>query len=122
MIRVQRKRIKGYRQPPGTIYVGRPTKWGNPIMLNGDCIFIDASYRRNILSPWVFYNMGDIDDILYLYELVLKGTACVNKDLQYWSDHFSKLNVKDLKGANLSCWCPLDKPCHADILLKYANQ
>jgi hypothetical protein len=26
-----------------------------------------------------------------------------------------------LKGKNLACWCPLDKPCHADILLELAN-
>lgn len=29
-IRVQRQRTKGYKLPPNTVYVGRPTKWGNP--------------------------------------------------------------------------------------------
>ena len=29
-IRVQRKRTKGWRMPPDTIYVGRGSKWGNP--------------------------------------------------------------------------------------------
>ena len=24
----------------------------------------------------------------------------------------------ELRGKNLACWCPLDKPCHADILLE----
>lgn len=28
--RIQRKRSKGWRIPPGAVYVGRPTKWGNP--------------------------------------------------------------------------------------------
>jgi hypothetical protein len=28
---------------------------------------------------------------------------------------------RDLKGKNLACWCPLDQPCHADILLRIAN-
>ncbi len=28
--RIQRKRSKGWRMPPNTVYVGRPTKWGNP--------------------------------------------------------------------------------------------
>lgn len=28
--RVQVKRKKGFRLPPRTVYVGRPTKWGNP--------------------------------------------------------------------------------------------
>lgn len=29
---------------------------------------------------------------------------------------------KELRGKNLSCWCPLTHKCHADILLKIANQ
>ena len=28
--RIQRKRTKGWRMPANTIYVGRPSKWGNP--------------------------------------------------------------------------------------------
>jgi len=28
--RIQRKRTKGWRMPENTIYVGRPTCWGNP--------------------------------------------------------------------------------------------
>ncbi|NDC16182.1 MAG: DUF4326 domain-containing protein [Synechococcaceae bacterium WB9_2_170] len=28
--RIQRRRTAGWRMPPNTIYVGRPTKWGNP--------------------------------------------------------------------------------------------
>ncbi len=34
MIRVERKRSKGWRMPRNTIYVGRPTKWGNPFPLS----------------------------------------------------------------------------------------
>lgn len=28
--RIQRKRKKGWMMPEGTVYVGRPSKWGNP--------------------------------------------------------------------------------------------
>jgi hypothetical protein len=28
----------------------------------------------------------------------------------------------ELRGKNLACWCPLDGPCHADILLMVANK
>lgn len=28
--RIQRQRTKGWRMPDGAVYVGRPTKWGNP--------------------------------------------------------------------------------------------
>ena len=30
--------------------------------------------------------------------------------------------VQELRGKNLACWCPLDKPCHADVLLELANR
>lgn len=26
-----------------------------------------------------------------------------------------------LRGKNLACWCALDQPCHADVLLEIAN-
>jgi hypothetical protein len=28
----------------------------------------------------------------------------------------------ELRGKDLACWCPLDQPCHADVLLELANQ
>ena len=27
----------------------------------------------------------------------------------------------ELRGRDLACWCPLDQPCHADVLLDLAN-
>ena len=32
------------------------------------------------------------------------------------------LDVSTLRGMDLVCWCPLDQPCHADVLLQIANQ
>jgi hypothetical protein len=29
--------------------------------------------------------------------------------------------LPELRGKDLMCWCPLDKPCHADVLLELAN-
>ena len=29
--------------------------------------------------------------------------------------------LETLRGADLVCWCPLDRPCHADVLLELAN-
>lgn len=28
---------------------------------------------------------------------------------------------RELHGKDLACWCPLDQPCHADVLLEIAN-
>lgn len=33
-----------------------------------------------------------------------------------------RLDVSELRGKNLACWCALDEPCHADIWLRLANQ
>jgi len=29
--------------------------------------------------------------------------------------------VGELRGHDLACWCPLDQPCHGDVLLELAN-
>jgi len=31
------------------------------------------------------------------------------------------LDVADLRGKDLACWCRLDQECHADVLLRLAN-
>ena len=28
----------------------------------------------------------------------------------------------ELRGKHLACWCPLDGPCHADVLMEIANR
>src|SRR5690606_29860948 len=30
--------------------------------------------------------------------------------------------LRPLRGRDLMCWCPLDQPCHADVLLEFANR
>lgn len=30
-------------------------------------------------------------------------------------------SFQQLRGKDLACWCPLDQPCHADVLLEIAN-
>jgi len=118
MKRIQRKRTKGWKMPENTKFVGRPTKFGNPLKLAGGVIFIDASHRRNILDRWVFYNYGNIKDLISLYKQLWSGVIFQNKDLQYWSDRFKKLDLNELKGKNLACFCSLDSPCHADVILE----
>lgn len=29
---------------------------------------------------------------------------------------------RELRGKNLVCWCSLNQPCHADVLLELANR
>lgn len=48
-------------------------------------------------------------------------------DRQAAVDAFRKFILKEnpdlseLKGKNLACFCPLDEPCHADVLLELVN-
>jgi hypothetical protein len=86
--RIQRKRAKGWRMPEGAVYVGRPTKWGNPYSVNGEGLSwqsaaVDAFRLENYRRP--------ISDFA------------------------------ELRGKRLVCWCRLDQPCHADVLLELAN-
>jgi hypothetical protein len=29
---------------------------------------------------------------------------------------------EQLRERNLACYCPLDEPCHADVLIEFANE
>jgi len=92
--RIQRKRTVSWRMPTGTIYVGRPTRWGNPFTFKGTAPEARhtavAQYEDWLKQP---SQTGLVDEI-----------------------------CRELAGKDLACWCPLDKPCHADILLKVANE
>jgi hypothetical protein len=74
--------------PAGTVYVGRPTRWGNPYPIadHGPAAAV-AHYRA--------YLLADPD----LLEAV----------------------PRELRGRDLACWCRVDAPCHADVLLELAN-
>ena len=41
-VRVQRKRIKGWRMPENTVYVGRGSKYGNPCIVESEAQRIHA--------------------------------------------------------------------------------
>jgi hypothetical protein len=48
--RIQRKRTKGWKMPPNTVYVGRPTCWGNPHVITPGISREEAisRYRANV--------------------------------------------------------------------------
>lgn len=119
MKRIQRSRRKGFKSPKNCKYVGRPGKWGNPMKLIGDMIYIDAGYRRKHLDKYVFIRHGDLGDMLNLFRHIVNGSDFYDKDLQYWSNKFKELNIEELRNYDsLSCFCPLDSSCHADIYIE----
>lgn len=91
--RIQRKRTKGWRMPEGAVYVGRPTKFGNPFRLEDyDSAQACVDQFRHWLMP-----PGERIDLRAL------------RILSY---------LDELRGKDLACWCALDQPCHADVLLE----
>ena len=90
--RIQLKRKKGWRKPENAVVVARPTKWGNPHTIKA------AGSAREAVRLYVLDWMHDP------LRLVLAAEV-----------------VAELRGKDLACWCPLDQPCHADVLLDIAN-
>ena len=89
--RIKVKRQKGWRLPEDAVFVGRPTKWGNPYRLGKE-----ADSREEVVA---------------MYRAMLASLPPAE---------LSAL-LTPLKGRNLACWCPEDGPCHADVLLELAN-
>jgi hypothetical protein len=87
-VRIQRKRMKGWKAPEGAVYVGRPTKWGNPFSIE--------MYGRDLA--------------LRNYRRHMEGLGQIGA-----------LQLSAIRGKDLMCFCPLDQPCHADVLLEIAN-
>lgn len=101
-VRIQRKRIAGWRMPPGAIYVGRPSGYGNYAAKRRGLTGVAAAieFRR-----WIAEEASE----------AWKGRAAI-----------------DLRGRDLACWCglcdlhqagkpfnivcPDCDPCHADPL------
>lgn len=113
--RIQLKRTKGWRMPPNTVKVDRSTKWGNPFVPGQDSRVIPGRKvedKRHAAS-------------LYLGFAPQQETLC-------------EAARAELRGKDVGCWCGLcdmhkdgrpmesDCPycdrCHADTLLKIANE
>ena len=94
--RIQRRRTKGWRMPESAVYVGRPTRWGNP------------------------YRVGGPLGIPGNCETAEEAVALFRERAKNWARN--GWNAELLRGKDLVCWCPLDQPCHADVLLELANQ
>ena len=89
--RIKVKRQKGWRLPEGAVFVGRPSRWGNPYRLGKE-----ADSRERVVEMY-----REMLDRLPPEEL--------------------RALLEPLKGRDLACWCPEDAPCHADVLLELAN-
>jgi hypothetical protein len=107
MKRIQRKRTRGWRMPPNTLYVGRPTVYGNPWTPQK---YWGAGYRGSLEVA--------IKHCVEAYRAWLEGR-------EHWAHGIPLPPVPDLaplRGKDLACWCRVGSPCHADVLLDLANR
>lgn len=143
--RIQLRRTKGWRKPEGAIVVARPSKWGNPFRVvpmprsaagiaSADGLDV---YERSVAVDLFQDNLQDAID--YPDEphctCTVDECRCVGPDPggcgHCWAkDAFDPCpapfrwmvaNLAELRGHDLACWCPLDQPCHADVLIGLAN-
>jgi hypothetical protein len=111
--RIQLRRTKGWRKPEGAIVVARPSKWGNPFLV-ASCIesgFAHTPEQARVLCVEAFASVMRHD-----------------RWSPWWAEsgatRFEWINchLDELTGRDLACWCPLDQPCHADVLIELANE
>ncbi len=113
--------------------VSRPSKWGNPFRCQGgDMIYINAKHRRSIFDPWVYVGQGNMHSCVQRFAPIMKAAYGNSEyslpifhkdsDCAYWVNHFKSLDISEIKGKNLACWCKQGQPCHANTLLRWANR
>lgn len=106
--RIQRKRVRGWRMPENTVYVGRPTVWGNPY------ISVDPAHAVER------YRVALTECLTGVFR---PETGNRLRDFHPFSspDLLRHELVASLRGKDLACWCKAGQPCHADVLLEVAN-
>lgn len=105
--RIKMQRRAGFRLPPNTVLVARPTKYGNPFVVGkGFQLHPIEHAAANLVRGTVHTQQQAC--WLYLTWLAVQP------------DRMREFR-EELKGKNLACYCELDEPCHADILLQLAN-
>jgi hypothetical protein len=88
--RIQLRRSKGWRKPAGAVVVARPSRWGNPFRVG-----VDGDRVACVAAYRWALEQGELPFTI----------AAVRRELA---------------GRDLACWCPLDQPCHADVLMEVA--
>lgn len=90
-------KIVNRRTEPFDIYVGRPSKWGNPF-----------SHRQGTLAKYQVKNRTEAIDSYREWITEGEGKHLLN-------------DLPELENKTLGCWC---KPlaCHGDVLVELVNE
>lgn len=107
--RVQLSRRKGWRMPENTVRVARPGLFGNPFVVN-------PRFTPGSRSGAEYISVPTVEDAVECYRLMLEQPAEPGERA-----YEIRQRLPELRGKNLACFCRLDAPCHADVLLRLAN-
>lgn len=98
--RIQRTRIKGQKLPVRTVYVGRPSKWGNPFV---------GPHAAKLYQLWLMTGEEFPQALAEEYQ------ACNLQRRR--ADILAALLAGELAGRPVACWCGVSHACHGDVLL-----
>lgn len=120
--RIQMSRQHPWRADnPDAVIVARPSKWGNPFrVMTGRCT-ISGFCWGVMLGDEVLFDHLDTqaagrERAVEMFSLHIGPLGLIE-----WDDATWERMRAELGGRDLACWCPLDQPCHADVLLEIAN-
>lgn len=77
------------------IYIGRPSKWGNPF-----------SHKDGTLAK---YKVSTVNEAIQKYEEFIRSNEVLMN------------SISELKDVTLGCWCH-PNPCHGDVLIKLVKE
>lgn len=92
--------------PAGAVYVGRPSRWGNP-------------WKAGELGPRVSGSAAGDREWYLDRELAVRAFARLTVPERLAQN---PAWLEPLRGRDLVCWCLLSVLCHADVLLQLANR
>lgn len=124
--RIQQRRTAGWRKPENTVSVARPSKWGNPwrveqveCSMGGLCwgsTGLDGLGGRVRHHEHSDTKQEAARTVVTAYRHAILWPVSGDPEVPDLDDI-----RRELAGKDLMCFCPLDQPCHADVLLALAN-
>jgi len=106
------RRTAGWRKPAEAIYCGRPSLFGNPfpVSVHGreKAVELHRRWLGGSMSAEEMKELSAADHLPEAISLVDLRRMVLDR-------------LQELRGHDLACWCRLDQPCHADVLLELAN-
>lgn len=126
--RVQQRRTRGWRKPENTVSVTRSSRWGNPFRVFGGTVAGPEWFEVRSAPIGTLHRSRD-EYAVYSTHAPASGAVEHAADLFRTLASVTRRDdpqayeawIAPLRGKNLMCFCPLDQPCHADVLLELAN-